>query len=150
MGRNQSAKAATAEVVPMVPAGGDTAPRKRPRARSRWLESTKRAWRLFWTDPVAKLIAPAAESAVLRYHDLLDERERALREVRQRRTTPGSKGQPTLNPLAKYMLDIESALARLEAELGIGPAARARLKLDEASASNVLDRLLRRAHGDEG
>jgi P27 family predicted phage terminase small subunit len=149
MTRKSATKPVSGEIAPGRGGNGDQAARKPPRARSRWLSATQRAYRAFWSDPVAKLIAPAAEPAALRYHDLLDERERALREVRERRTTAGSKGQPALNPLAKYMLDIEHALARLEAELGITPASRARLKLDEASASDVLDRLFRRARGEE-
>jgi hypothetical protein len=148
MSRNQPAKTAPAEIILSRAGNGDSAPRKRPRGRSRWLESTKRFYRAFWSDPVARLVAPAAEPAVLRYHDLLDERERTLREVRARRTTPGSKGQPALNPLARYLMDVEGALGRLETELGITPASRARLKLDEASATDVLDRLFQRARGE--
>jgi phage terminase small subunit len=102
----------------------------------------------FWTDPVSKLVSPAAEPLVVRYFDLVDQRERALRKVHGEQTTPGSRGQMTLNPLAKYLLDLEGALGRLEQSLGIDPASRARLKLDEASASDVLDRLFRRARGE--
>jgi P27 family predicted phage terminase small subunit len=39
----------------------------------------------------------------------------------------GSRGQVRLNPLAVNALKLEAAIARLEADLGLTPAARARL-----------------------
>lgn len=130
------------ETVPVVP----TTP---PPARKEWLATTRRAHAAFWADPVAEVVKPAAVVIVQRYFDLLDERERALRENRARPWVDGSTGQPVLNPNGKHLLAIEAALSRIEAELGVGPASRARLKLDEVTASDTLDRLFRRARGED-
>src|SRR5262245_32737832 len=131
MARNRAAKATTAEAVPTVPGNGDSRPRKRPRARSRWLAGTRHAFVAFWDEPVSRLVAPAAEALVVRYFELVDQHQRALRRVHAEPIVAGSKGQKAMNPMARFLLDVEAALSRLESELGIGPASRSRLRLEE-------------------
>jgi hypothetical protein len=143
--KGQSSKDA-GRFVPVVVENGVERAR---RARARWLAPTRRAFEAFWADPVSRLVSPAAEALVMRYFDLLDARERTWRKVHAEPTTPGSRGQEVIAPLAKYLLDLEGALARQEAALGIDPASRAKVRLETASTEDVLDRLFRRARGEE-
>jgi hypothetical protein len=120
-----------------------------PSPAREWLACTRRAYAAFWADDIARLVKPAARQLVHRYFDLLDHRERAMRRLRAEPETTGSTGQKVLNPSGTFLLNLESALSRMEAALGVDPASRARLKLDEITASDTLDRLFRRARGEE-
>src|SRR5215217_3352541 len=92
-----------------------------PPARE-WLAQTQRAFVAFWSDDVARLVKPAAQQLVHRYFDLLDQRERAMRRLRAEPETTGSTGQKVLNPSGTFLLNIESALTRMESALGVDPA----------------------------
>jgi phage terminase small subunit len=67
--------------------------------------------------------------AVRRLFGLYDQFERAQRVARKTLLVPGSKGQARLNPLADYALKLDTAILRLENELGLTPISRARLGL---------------------
>src|ERR1700730_6995176 len=85
----------------------------RPLPHRKWLKPTREAWEHFWSDPIAKLVKPAAFDIVETLFDLRDERSRALKLVRRQWETVGSTGQPVVSPHAQYMLQLEAALGRL-------------------------------------
>lgn len=121
-----------------------------PLPHAKWLKPTRLAWEAFWADPISKHVRPGALDIVETLFDLRDERARALKLVRRQRETTGSTGQAVVSPHAAYMLNLESTIARLEGALGIDPASRAKLHLEEQIASESIDRMIRRAHGEEG
>jgi P27 family predicted phage terminase small subunit len=55
-----------------------------------------------------------------------------------------STGQPRLNPALDGLMKLETAILRLENELGLTPSARLRLGIVFADATNSLDDLARR------
>ncbi len=120
-----------------------------PEPRRSWLAATKRAHAAYWSDTISSLATPAARVVVRRYFDLLDERDRALAAVRRQRHTHGSTGQLVMHPSAGFLIQLEQAIGKLENELGIGPAARSRLKLEAASTEDTLARLFARARREE-
>jgi P27 family predicted phage terminase small subunit len=78
---------------------------------------------------------------VERWIRLVDELETVYPVFKRDRIVDGSMGQPTLNPLAKYIQDLQGQLARLEAQLGIGPMSRLRLGLTLAEGRMTADKL---------
>lgn len=133
-------------VSAMSPEPATSAP---PEPRPGWLAATRRAHEAYWADTISSLATPAALLVVRRYFDLIDERDRALSAVRRQRHTTGSTGQLVMHPSAGFLIQLEQAIGRLEAELGIGPAARSRLKLEAASTEDTLARLFARARQEE-
>jgi P27 family predicted phage terminase small subunit len=127
-----------------APIRGSEAPKPRPG----WLKVTTEAFAAYWDDSISGILTPAAVPVVMRYYSLLDEWHRALREVRRQRVTVGSMGQPRVNPSSGYLLGLEDRLQRLEGELGLSPAARSRLRFEEATTTATLDRLFCRARGE--
>lgn len=138
-GRSLSLVEPTKPEPPLIP----------PPARQKWLKRTKDAHSAFWSDEVAlRLVTPASVGTVTRYFDLLDDRERAYRDLHACRYTTGSTGQTKMAPAAAHLVALEGVLLKYETELGISPAARSRMKLEAASTEVTLDRLLRTARGD--
>lgn len=119
-----------------------------PEPRPGWLKVTREAHAAYWGDSISGVVSPAAVPVVDRYFGMVDEWHRALREVRGERHTMGSMGQPRTNPSSGYLMQLEDRLQRLEAELGITPAARSRMKFEAASTEATLDKLFRRARGE--
>ena len=56
----------------------------------------------------------------------------------------GSQGQPRLNPALDGLMKLETAILRLENELGLTPSARLRLGITFADATNSLQALSER------
>lgn len=138
-GRALSLVEPTKPAAPLIP----------PHARKKWLKRTKDAHAAFWSDEVAlRLVTAASVGTVTRYFDLLDDRERAYRDLHACRYTTGSTGQAKMAPAAAHLIAIEGVLLKYETELGISPAARSRMKLEAASTEVTLDKLLRTARGD--
>jgi hypothetical protein len=77
-----------------------------------------------------------------------DEWERSMRAYRRRRLVTGSTGQPKLNDLGKFCLELESKIERLEDKLGITPMARMRLGIAFGEARKTLEEINREV--DEG
>lgn len=67
---------------------------------------------------------------LVRWIEAADEYDRTAKVVRQARLVRGSTGQPALNPLVAYLIHLEGVIARAEAEFGMTPLARLKLKLE--------------------
>jgi hypothetical protein len=62
-------------------------------------------------------------------------------------------GQPSLNPLVAYLIHLDGIITRAEADFGMTPLARKRLKLDPdiPEAEDIVDQLrARRAARQSG
>jgi hypothetical protein len=114
-----------------------------PDAPTGLLKATVTAWTEFWRSSVAGLVEDGDMETVRRLFCLRDERERAYRAFRRSRFVSGSKRQPVLNPLARYMLSLDGEIRQLEAVFGIGPVARLRAGIAFAEATRSLDELNR-------
>jgi P27 family predicted phage terminase small subunit len=93
------------------------------------LPETQKAWKRYWKSPPAEFITETDLPAVRRLFQYYDMHARALDLARQAPLVKGSAGQIKVNPLADHALKLEAAISRLEGELGITPAGRARLGL---------------------
>src|SRR5262245_52879975 len=86
------------------------------------LAVTKTLWRAFWASPMAGMIEPGTDMAVvIRLFGLYDERERSYRAYRRSRLILGSQGQKVLNPMGRAMQDFDSEIRQLEDRLGMSP-----------------------------
>lgn len=98
-----------------------------PDPQDAWLQATKARWAEFWSSQVALAVEVSDRPALLRLFSLYDERERAMRGYRARRTVNGSQGQPRVNPLAQVVATFDAEIRQLEIQFGMTPASRARL-----------------------
>jgi P27 family predicted phage terminase small subunit len=113
-----------------------------PDAPKDWLKVTKKRWEAFWGSEVAGAVDPATDSGALtRLFGFYDEVERATRAVREQRFVEGSRGQARLNPAAKYVVELETAVRALEDRFGMTPRARLQLGIDFATAQRSLAKL---------
>lgn len=104
--------------------------------------AAKRRWAAYWASPVARAVDLGADLYVVeRWIRLVDELETVYPVFKRERVVDGSMGQPTLNPLAKYIQDLQGQMAKLEAQLGIGPMSRLRLGLTLAEGRMTADKL---------
>jgi P27 family predicted phage terminase small subunit len=102
-------------------------PSRPPRSRVGWLPSTRDAWRVYWRSGMASLLDASDVPAVLRLFDYYDQHARAMDLVGRALVVRGSQGQVRPNPLADLALRLEVPIAKLEATLGLSPAARQRM-----------------------
>ena len=111
-------------------------------------EAVLGAWRAYWGSEVSGVAAEVDLPAIGRLFGLYAQHERAAAVVEQALVVKGSTGQVRVNPLAGHMLQLESAILRLENELGLTPAARARLGISieekHAAATSFIDELAKR------
>jgi P27 family predicted phage terminase small subunit len=117
------------------------APETIPEPPSGLLSATRTAWETYWRSEVAGAATDVDMPAVRRLFGLYDQFERAQRLARKSLLVPGSKGQARLNPLADYALKLDTAILRLENELGLTPMSRARLGLTIGAMRRTLDDL---------
>ena len=107
-----------------------------------WLKGTKERWEAFWGSELSSVAEPDTDTPALRrlftYYDELD---RATRAVRRERFVEGSKGQPRLNPAARYVAELEGAVRALEDRFGLTPKARLQLGVEFATAQRSLRKL---------
>ena len=95
------------------------------------LKASRDRWRQFWESPAAQAVNMESDlPRLVRWIQASDEYDRAARTVREARLVKGSMGQPVLNPLVAYLVHLEGLISRAEAEFGMTPAARHRMKLD--------------------
>lgn len=113
------------------------------------LKLTREAWAVYWQSEVAQATRDVHFPVVVRLFRLMDERERAYRSVRQNgRVTEGSRGQPTLNPLLRYIALCDAEIRQLEDRLGLSPRGMALLGGHFAHAQRSLDDLDALGHDD--
>lgn len=103
------------------------------------LAVTVQEWATFWESPLARYVAGADLGDLVRLFRLKDERERAYRGFRKERLVLGSKGQPVLNPLGAYVLQLDAELRQLSDRFGLSPKARAHLGIDLGKAKRTLE-----------
>jgi P27 family predicted phage terminase small subunit len=105
------------------------------------LESTLEAWRTYWRSDVAQAVGDENRVTVRRLFELIDQRDRAMEIVRQTLVVRGSKDQLRLNPVADLVTKLETAILRLETELGLTPMSRARLGIATGQAQLTLEEI---------
>lgn len=119
-----------------------------PKAPAGLLKKTRERWEAYWLSPVSKAVDPGADGGRLeRWIRAVDEWHRTGETFRAARVVKGSMGQPVLNPLATYLANLETTIARAEQELGLTPMARAKLGIvigQEALTADALNRSLSR------
>jgi P27 family predicted phage terminase small subunit len=112
-------------------------------------------WRAFWASDVAACVNRQADLQRLeRWIEQVDRYDRILEQVGEEWTVEGSMGQPVTNPLLVYLSQLESTLARTEAEFGMTPQGRKRLAFKAEKPQEKADPLdeiaLRRARKVSG
>ena len=103
------------------------------------------AWESYWRSDVAQATSEVDLPAVHRLFLMYEQHARATAAAQETLAVAGSKGQPRLNPLADYALKLETAILRLETELGKTPLARQRLGIAVGQAKLTLSEINRRA-----
>lgn len=110
------------------------------------LKVSRDRWEAYWLSPVSKAVDVGADGGRLeRWIRAVDEWHRVGETFRASRVTTGSMGQPVLNPLATYLANLETTIARAEQELGLTPMSRAKLGIvigQEALTADALNRSL--------
>jgi P27 family predicted phage terminase small subunit len=95
------------------------------------LKPSRDRWRQFWESPAAKTVHLESDlPCLVRWVQAADEYDRAAKVVRQSRLVKGSMGQPVLNPLVAYLVHLDALISKAEAQFGMTPMARHRLKLE--------------------
>jgi phage terminase small subunit len=119
---NQDRETTTTRHEPTQVTPGGLAPEARPRPPAHLLPEAKKAWEAFWTDSaLSALIGPSDVDLVLRWAGYLN----ALAKVRRALADADVPGKETVMDVQR----LEKLVLTLEAAIGIGPAARARLGL---------------------
>ena len=102
------------------------------------------SWAEFWGSELSQLVKPTDMSAVRRLWSYYQQHEDLTRVFERSRLVSGSQGQPRLNPALDGLMKLETAILRLENELGLTPSARLRLGITFADATNSLQALSER------
>lgn len=96
------------------------------------------AWEAYWDDPVSTLATPADRSLLLRWLELIDRYAYFMRKAMEKPVIAGSTGQERANPFFTLATQTETAISRIEAQLGIGPRNRAALGIAVLSERKTL------------
>ena len=115
-----------------------------PRPPAGLLKPARDRWRKFWDSQAAQVVDLDSDLPRLaRWIEATDEYDRAAKIVRQSRLVRGSMNQPVLNPLVAYLIHLDGLISRAEAEFGMTPMARKRLRLapDTPEAEDVVVQL---------
>lgn len=92
-----------------------------------WRPDTRRAWDLFWADPVARALTEVDEVVLVRWADHLDRAAELVERADVEPVKTGSMGQPVENPLYATAARALTVVEKCEAQLGVGALNRARL-----------------------
>jgi P27 family predicted phage terminase small subunit len=99
-----------------------------PTVPSDYREETKKAWANYWSSDLVQALINPDIAEVEKYFRLFD-RWLCMMEVAEREPfTTGSTGQTVLNPALGAAHQLQLAMARLGASLGITPGARQNLR----------------------
>lgn len=98
-----------------------------PDPKPEWREDTQEAWRNYWRSDLAALAIHTDAPSISRLFGMYDQYARAMEVVARALVVKGSTGQIRTNPLAEHALRLDAAILRLEGELGLTPASRARM-----------------------
>jgi P27 family predicted phage terminase small subunit len=102
------------------------------------------AWSEFWHSELSQLVKVTDLSSVRRLFNYYQQHEDLTAIFQRGRMVAGSQGQPRLNPALDGLMKLETAILRLENELGLTPSARLRLGITFADATNSLQALSER------
>ena len=103
-----------------------------PRPPAGLLKPARDRWRKFWESQAASVVDLDSDlPRLVRWVHATDEYDRAAKVVKQARLVRGSTGQPSLNPLVAYLVHLDGVISRAEADFGMTPLARLKLKLSE-------------------
>lgn len=102
-------------------------------------------WRAYFASPLSALIKETDLPVVRRLWGYYQQHEELTVIFDRGRLVPGSTGQPRINPAHDALMKLDSAIHRLENELGLTPTARLRLGITFADATTSLEKLTERA-----
>lgn len=105
-------------------------------------------WQRFFLSPLAGLVAETDLSSVRRLWTYYQQHDELTEIFQKSRLVVGSTGQPRINPAHDALIKMETAILRLENELGLTPSARLRLGITFADAANSLEALTERVQDD--
>lgn len=98
-------------------------------------------WQAFWSDQIARALTVADRGVVLRWITSTNRYLIASQAADEQPLVKGSQGQDVANPLYSIAAAALGAVERCEAQMGVGPAARARLGLAIVTERRSLDDL---------
>lgn len=114
------------------------------------LKKTAEQWAAFWMSPVASAADPITDlPAIARLFTAYDELERVGPVFRKQRIVEGSTGQPTLNPLSKYIAQLTTEIVALEDRFGLTPKSRLALGIAIGQAKASLNDLITAVEYDD-
>ena len=129
----------------MLVGGKAEKPVRIPSLPASYQASVKRVWRDFWRSPVAQAVNREADLApLLDWAWDRNELATVIPVLTKARLITGPVGQPGLNPLAAYVNQLRTRIARVEIEFGMTPLARSRLGLTIGQAKLTAQELNRR------
>ena len=98
-------------------------------------------WDLYWSSPAGGVARPEDKPAVERLFKLRAHFEAAIQIASNEPKVEGSTGQMRPNPFYATAMQLETAILRLENELGLTPKARAALGLTAAQAGLTVQQI---------
>jgi P27 family predicted phage terminase small subunit len=104
-------------------------------------ETVLAAWTNLWQADIARYIHASDMPTVHRLFRLYQEFEDALERYQLAPAVKGSQGQLRVNPFLDAAMKIETAIHRLENEVGLTPMARARLGLTTAAGHLTVEQI---------
>lgn len=113
-------------------------------------EESKSLWNAFWDDSVSSVLTIADKGMLSRWIELVDDRNKLLREAMKEPVTLGSTRQKQAHPLFSVAMTMEKAIQALEAQLGIGPKNRAALGIAVIAEQKGLNELNSEFDDDDG
>lgn len=114
------------------------------------LKHSKQIWERLWQSKLYQLVELDTDMESMQaYIGLVDEYERARRAFRKERVVEGSQGQPRLNPLGKWMLDLRKQIHQYEEAFGLTPQARFKLGIAFGEAQATIHDLNASLDNDE-
>jgi len=105
-------------------------------------------WNRYFNSPLAGLVSETDLSVVRRLWTYYQQHDELTEIFQKSRLVVGSTGQPRMNPAHDALMKMETAILRLENELGLTPSARLRLGITFADAHNSLESLNERLQED--
>ncbi len=96
-------------------------------------------WDSYWDDPISGLLTPSDMTVLNRWIEMVDQRDKLLKEATATPIVLGSTRQKQAHPMFALSLSFERAIEALEAQLGIGPKNRAALGIAVIGVGKGLD-----------
>jgi len=89
------------------------------------LAKNQARWKQFWSSPLINVLVPELDlDGIETLFMMRDERERSIQAGRKQRMVTGASGQPVLNPLLKYAVELQTQIRASEDRLASNPKAR--------------------------